>query len=69
MSKIFMKDQAPAHFLVDSDGNLYQVSKEIAEKYAAAYPGASAVVDHVDTKTNTIWFTSPLPAEVASDVD
>ena len=66
MSKIYADFVTyPArHFLSDSKGDLYQVSEEIAENYAQLHPRSTAIVDHVDTKTNTIWFTNPLPKEV-----
>ena len=67
MSKIFFADRETRHFISDSKGDLYEVSKEIADKYAALNPHQTAVIDRVDKETNTIWFTSPLPKEVKAD--
>ena len=67
MSKIYLADHETRHFLSDSNGDLYAVSKEIADKYAAIHPRETAVIERVDPETNTIWFTSPLPKEVKAD--
>lgn len=67
MSVIHLKDEEPTHFLVDSKGDIYQVSKEIADAYALVRPRMSATIDHIDTATNTIWFGTPLPSEVKVD--
>jgi hypothetical protein len=72
MSKIYADfsefvDQPEQHFLMDSKGDLYQVSEELAEAHAKLYPQSTAVVSEVDTKTNTIYFTSPLPAKVKAE--
>jgi hypothetical protein len=67
LSKIFLKDEDPQWFLMDSKGDLYQVSEEIAKRNSDIHPHGTAVVDHVDTKTNTIWFSNPLPKEVKAE--
>lgn len=64
MSKVFLKSDDPRHFLVDSNGDMYEVSKEIADLYATIRPRHSATIDHVDVETNTIWLTSALPDKV-----
>ena len=69
MSSIFFADHDTHHFITDSKGDLYQVSKEIADKYATLYPKSVAVVQSVDKESNTIWFASPLPNEVKADGD
>ena len=67
MSQIFMTSGDPRHFLMDSKGDLYEVSEELAQQFAEARPSAAIVVDHVDPKTNTIWFKNPLPKEVTAE--
>ena len=62
-----LSDQSTQHFISDSKGDLYQVSEEIANKYAALNPQEVAVVDHIDKETNTIWFTSPIPERVNAE--
>ena len=62
-----MKSQDPRHFLVDSKGDMYEVSKEIADAYALVHSRATATVDHVNPKTKTIYFSTPLPKEVKAD--
>ena len=57
----------PRHFLMDSKGDLFEVSEELAEQYAKAHSRGTITVDHIDKKTNTIWFSSPLPKEVKVD--
>jgi len=64
MSQIFMKSANPLHFLVDSKGDMYEVSAELAELHKDLHPSHIATVDHIDKATNTIWFSSPLPKEV-----
>ena len=67
MSNIFLASQEPHYFLTDSKGDLYEVSEEIAKRHESRDPQFVAVIDHVDTETNTIWFTSPLPKEVKAN--
>ena len=67
MSKIHLKSENPRHFLSDSSGDLYEVSKEIADQYAKFCPRTTATVDRVDVENKTIWFTNPLPKEVKAD--
>ena len=64
MSRIFFKSEDPQHFLVDSKGDMYEVSEEFAAIHADLHPRSIATVDHIDKEAKTIWFTSPLPAEV-----
>lgn len=64
MSKIYLTSENPRHFLVDSKGDLYEVSKGLAEVHAKLRTRSIATVDHIDKETNTIWFSSPLPKEV-----
>jgi hypothetical protein len=64
MSRIFFKSEDPQHFLVDSKGDMYEVSEELAAIHADLHPRSIATVDHIDKEAKTIWFTSPLPAEV-----
>jgi hypothetical protein len=67
MSMIHFANQETRHFLIDSKGDLYEVSKEIAEKHSQIHPKETAVVSSIDEKTNTIWFESPLPKSVRAD--
>lgn len=64
MSKIYFRSESPMHFLVDSKGDLYEVSEELAKRHADLHPSSKAVVERIDEKTNTIYFTSPLPESV-----
>ena len=61
---IHFTSEDPRNFLVDSKGDLYEVSEELAEMHKNLHPSAIATVDHIDKETKTIWFTSPLPKEV-----
>ena len=67
MSKIYLKSDDPRHFLCDSKGDLYEVSAELADAYAASHPRMTATVDRIDAATNTIWFSNPVPKEVKAD--
>jgi hypothetical protein len=64
MSRILFKSEDPRHFLVDSKGDMYEISEELATMHADLHPRSIATVDHIDKETKTIWFTSPLPPEV-----
>ena len=67
MSRIFMKSEVPHHFLVDSKGDMYEVSEELAELHKTLHPSHMVTVDHIDKATNTIYFSSPLPKEVSAN--
>ena len=65
MSKIYLTSQEPHHFLMDSKGDLYEVSEEIAQRHSE--PTCVMVVDHVDADTNTIYFSSPSSEKAAAE--
>lgn len=52
------------HFLMGKDGELYLVDKVTADALAASSRRGSATIERVDEKTNTIYFTAPLPKGV-----
>lgn len=57
-------DGETVHFLMSKDGELYMTNEEIVNKVAAGSQCGSATIDRIDEKTNTIYFTSPLPEGV-----
>lgn len=63
MSVVHLTTHDPKHFLVDSSGDMWEVSKEIAK----FFPRASATVESIDIPNKTIYFSSPLPKEVKAD--
>ena len=65
MSNIFLHDEEPQHFLMDSKGDLYQVSEELAKEHSVSR--GTVTVSRIDKETNTIYFCSPLPDEVKAE--
>lgn len=57
-------DGETVHFLMSKDGELYLTNEEIVNKVTAGSQRGSATIDHIDEKTNTIYFTSLFPKGV-----
>ena len=61
------KDQAPLHFLMDSDCRIFQVSEKVARMHRDLHPKSTEIVSRVDAEANTIWFTPPVRARVTKE--
>ena len=56
-------DGKKVYFIFGEDGNLYIVQTDEMDLVNRDIL-CSAVIDHVDRETNTIWFSTPLPEGV-----